>query len=363
MPTLSERIKGRLAQSGSLLDALDAVGNLRAGSALVLTFLAMAIAVAVLGGISAWMTARAGFVGNLLFLLSFLIWIAIGLVGTTTAGILLSDDVWGRDRRTLVEALTAATLCVHRLVVLLLIALAIGIAYLVVLALLFFVCKIPWLGPVLYTFVFPVASAGSGVLLFALFYLALPLAAPCVWNGNGIAQALATLKEVLRRRPLQVFVLTLLLTLLTTVVAATIGFILFLGTGVTASMSLAVIGFGGDFGNAFANIADNGGGYSVAFGLGMAALFLLGSVPVALIAMKGGALIHKAAIAGLVLGDAEVALQRFFDSARQRLQPARETVHESRPVPAAPRVCPNAQCGAAVGPDDHFCVECGQKLK
>lgn len=363
MPNLSEQIKGRIAQSASLLDALDAVTHVRAGIALVLTVVATAVAMAVLGGLSAWMAARVGFVGNLLFVLSFLVWLAIGLVGTTTAGILLSDDVWGREQKSLIEALTAASLCVHRLVVVLLLALAIVVAFLIVLALLLFVCKLPWLGPVLYAVVFPIGAVAAGVLMFALFYVVLPLAAPSIWNGNGISQTLAAIKVALRHRLFHIFILALMLTLMTSIVAATIGFILFSGTGIAASLSLAVIGFGGNFGNAIADITSDGvGGYAVAFGVDMAILMLLAGVPVTLIAMKGMVLIHKIAVAGLALGDAESALQRFFDSARHRLQSAREPSPPAA-APAAKRICPNAQCGAPVGPDDHFCVECGQKLK
>jgi hypothetical protein len=366
MPTVAEQFKGPFAQSASLLDALDAVRHKRAFLALTLTFVAFALALVALGGISAWLSVKSGAVGGLLFLFSALIWAGIILLGTTAVGILLSDDVWAREPRTISDALAAAAASVHRLVIVILLAGAVLLAYLVLLALVLFLCKIPGLGPLLYAVVFPVATLATGLLVFSLCYVVLPLAAPCIWNGDNVAQVIATLKEVLRSRLLYVFIMFLLLGLMVLVVAGIAGFIIFSGTGLTVSLSLAVVGFGGfDLGGSLMGLGGNSaGGYGAAFGLGMTVLMLVGAIPATLIGMKGAAIIHKGAISGLSVEEAAADLQRQMDEVKQRAQEARDRALAPKPVPAPkPRVCPNAQCGAPVGPDDAFCIECGEKLK
>jgi hypothetical protein len=367
MSTVADQIKWPFAQSGSLLDALDAVRHKRAFLALALTFLAFALALVALGGVSAWLSAKSGAVGGLLLLFSALIWVGIILLGTTAVGILLSDDVWAREPRTITDALAAAAATLHRLVIVILLAGAVLLAYLVLLALVLFLCKVPGLGPLLYAIVFPVATLASGLLVFSLCYVVLPLAAPCIWNGDGVAQVIATLKEVLRSRPLYVFVMFLLLGLMVLMVAGIVGFIIFSGTGLTVSLSLAVVGFGGDFdvGGTLMGLGGNrAGGYGAAFGFGMTVLMLVAAIPATLIGIKGAAIIHKGAISGLAVDEAAADLQRQMDEVKRRAQEARDRALAPKPAPAPkPRVCPNAQCGAPVGSDDAFCIECGEKLK
>jgi hypothetical protein len=369
MPTVAGPINSPFAECGSLLDALDALRNVRAFVTLALTFVAFAIAVLVLGAVSTWISTKSGAIGVISFGLSALIWAGIMVVGTTAVGILLSDDVWGRDRRTIASALTASSLTAHRLVVLMLLASAGFLSYLVVVALALFVCKIPGLGPLLYAIVFPVAALATGLLVFSLFYVMLPLAAPCIWNGDSITKVIATLKEVIRCRRLYVFAMFLLLGLMVLVTAGIVGFIIFSGTGLTVSLSLAIVGVGGglDLSSMMmghGDMAAGAGGYGIAFGLGMTLLMLIGSIPASLIGMKGAAIIHKGAIVGLAVDEAEAEFQYQVDEVKRRAQETRDKALAPKPVPAPkPLVCPNAHCGAPVSVDDAFCIECGEKLK
>ena len=362
MTSVAEQIREQLAGAGSLLDALDAVRNKRAALVLAATFLAVALSMVVLGGVAAWLTVKSGAVGGLLFLLSALIWAGILLVGTTASGILLADEVWSREPRDIKAALIAAGQAAPRLFGVLLIAAAALLAWLLLLSLGLLICTMPLLGPLLYAILFPMAALATGLLIFVFAYLLLPLAAPCVWNGEGIAGVLATLREVLRRRPLYVFIMFLLLGLIVLVIAGIAGLIVFGGIGAFTSLSLAVIGFGGiDFGG---NLGGPGGGYGTAFGFGLTLLILVGGIPSTLVGMKGALVIHKNAIAGLAVAEAAADLQRRVEAVRRRAQEAGGRAIAAKPTTAArPKACPNALCGAPVGPDDTFCTVCGEKLK
>jgi hypothetical protein len=364
MPTVTDQNQGRIAQAGALMEAFDAIRNPRAFLTIALTFVVFAVAVVGLGGFSGWLSTHSSVIGGLLFVVSALVWIGIILVGTTAAGILLSDDVWGRERRTIGSALQAASVTAHRLAVLILLAGTVLLAYLILLALVLFLCRIPVLGPFLYAVVFPVAAIATGLLIFALFYVMLPLAAPCVWNGEGINQILATLKEVLRNRLFHVLAMLLVLGLIVLAAAAIVGFIILTGSGLTMSLSLAIVGGGVDMPGMLPGPAGMGGGHGVALGLGTALLTLFGAIPATLIGMKGAAIIHKGVIAGLAVDEAAADIQRQISVVMRRVQKAGENALPPKPAPEErPLVCPNALCGAPITVDDAFCIECGQKLK
>ena len=363
MPSIAEQIRERLAGSATLLAALDAVRNRDAAILLAATFGVFALSMVGLGGVSAWLSVKSGAVGGLLFLFSALIWAAILLIGGTAAGIVLADEVWAREPRGIPAALSAAAAAAPRLLGVILLAGAVLIAWLMVLALALLLCKLPVVGPLLYAFVLPVGTLVTGLLVFTLGYLLLPLAAPCIWNGNSAAATLATLREVLRSRLPYVVVMFLLLGLLALIVAGIVGFVIFGGTGLTVSLSLAVVGFGGSFDSSLAGLGGGAGSYGAAFGFGMTLLFLIGAMPSTLVGLKGAAIIHKEAIAGLAVDEAAADLQRQLEDVRRRAQEAKERALAPKPPPPRPSVCPNAACGAPVGPDDTFCIACGEKLR
>ena len=314
----------------------------------------------------------------------------IALVGVNGVGILISDDVWERPQREIKDAFRVSLRTSHRLILIFLLEGILFLAFLLALAILLFLCKIPGIGPLLYAFVFPIGAILSGVVLSGLLYVAIPLAAPAIWNGASVVSALAMLKEIVRRRLLFVLVMTLLLGLLLIVLGGLIALIVGGGMSIMMGLSASVIGASMDPGaafNSFAGFGRSGGSYTWALGFGVATLFLVAGAPVILVGMKGAALIHRAAVSGLSLAQAEEEIARKMDEMKKRSQEAKAQVKEkmvaaqaaakgsnnanskldSAPleetpqVSAAPVICP--ACSVSVGESDLFCGGCGHKLK
>lgn len=390
-PTAAPSLHHKLAESRSLLGALDAITRWRPFAMLVLTFLACMILMAVLGGVSAAMARHSGFVAGLLGVVTLLLVMVTALVGVNAAGILLSDDTWERPQRNMVEALFASLFTSHRLIGILLLQGLLFLLYLIVFAIILFICSIPGIGPLLYAVVFPAGSILTGVILFTLLYVAVPLAAPAVWNGATVMNALAMLAEIARQRLLFVVVMTLLLGLLLLLVTLIITAIISTGTAMTLGLSASIIGsslggldgLGGLVMGTMGGMGGNmGSGYLWALGFGAATLFLLGVTPGMLVGMKGATIIHRAAIADLSLADAEQAIQEKIADVQRRAQEAKEqalkqaakqaahsaqvqsattTPPATAPVATAALACPS--CNHPAGADDVFCGNCGHKLK
>ena len=388
--SVSSELRNKLSDSGTLLVALDAITRWRPFALLVMTFVACGVISAVFGGIAAMLFQRSGVFSAIVGLLGTLVVFITALVGVNGAGILLSDDVWERPQRGIKDALLVSLFTSHRLILILLLEGVLFLAYLIVLAILLFLCKIPAVGPLLYAIVFPVGAILTGVVLFGLVYVAIPLAAPAVWNGAGVMSALAMIKEIVRHRLLFVVVMTLLLGLLLIVVGGIIAVIVGGGTSMILGLSATIIGAPMDPGalfNVFSGYGRSGSGYTWALGFGMATLFLVASTPVILVGMKGAAVIQRAAVSGLSLAEAEEEIARKMEEMKKRTQEAKEQVRvqvaaaqakarvsvnantpaNSSSVQDMPQVSPAQAncpaCTADVGATDMFCGSCGHKLK
>ena len=151
--TAAPSLHHKLAESRSLLGALDAITRWRPFAMLVLTFLACMILMAVLGGVSAAMARHSGVVAGLLGVVTLLLVMVTALVGVNAAGILLSDDTWERPQRNMVEALFASLFTSHRLIGILLLQGLLFLLYLIVFAIVLFICSIPGIGPLKLQFI------------------------------------------------------------------------------------------------------------------------------------------------------------------------------------------------------------------
>ncbi|MFJ9452070.1 hypothetical protein [Herbaspirillum sp. NPDC101397] len=373
----------------SLLQAATAFKNFRALSLLGLTFLAVVLT----GGLLSYLASVTGI--YFLFFLATLLSIVVLFYGSNAVGILLMNDAQGHpDSHGIVDAVLLSLYTSHRLLGVIFLQLLIVLAVVIVVAIALAICKIPVLGPFLYTFVFPISAVVLGTLVFALYFVMLPLAAPAVWNGSSVFQVIAQLNTVVRKQLIMVLLSEFILLLITGFVAFIISMVIISGSAITSSMSLGIIGFGSSggllglaSGFGFGGMGSSNG-HVVAGMIGGGLLFAVGALIPSLIWTKGICLVYLNSTRDLDFSKAEEQLNSKLDTVRKKAEEARERARDlaaqqkqksatefAAPAPvivagavadvAAPAAvapaCP--ACHASIAPDDVFCGNCGNKLK
>lgn len=359
---------------GSLIEATDAIRNFRAIALLALTFIGAVLVGGVLtmlaGGMS---SALLAFLGALMaFLVMF--------YGSNAVGILLMRDAQGQPGMSLVDAVLVSLYTSHRLIAVVFLEFLIVLAAMIAIAIILFVCKIPVLGPVLYAVVFPLSAIVLGVLVFALFYVMLPLAGPAAWSGASVFQIIARLNQIVRTKLVSVILLEVLLFLITAFVALLIFGVLGTGVSLTTGMSAGILSLGEM--NMYALAAGlgrggSGSGYIVAAGLGGGLLMAAAAVVPGLIFTKGVCIIYLDATRNVDFSASEASLNDGLATVKKKAEEARERARalaEQASAPAVPAAaaapaaapvdslqCPS--CKAPVASDDVFCGECAHKLK
>jgi hypothetical protein len=375
-----------MPRASSILNALQAVKNIRA---VILTALVL-IVTAVVFGVVFYVAGRSGsvvlmFIGGLL---SYL----VGLYGVSAVGFMLMNDARGRPSLSITDALTVSLLSTHRWIAVMLSALVVFLLFVVVLALILFVCKIPFAGPVLYAVVLPVATFATALFLAAMYFVVIPLTFPAVWMGDTTMQVISKLMAIFRQRLVHVVVQVLLLVLLCLVVGGIIASLVFSALAIVGSLSAAILpGFGGGFGRyGMAGMMGGmmggaGGGHMIAGMIGGGIVFAVVMIVPFLILFQGYCQIYLDAIEGMDFSAAESQLKSQMEAIQRKAREAQERVQEKiqskpaapaaapqpapppAPPPAAPApaataagVCP--KCNGAVASDDTFCGSCGHKL-
>jgi hypothetical protein len=378
------------AVRGSLVvfEAVTAARNARA----FFLFLGSA-AVAILAGglflaIAATMAANGAVAVAAMF--SVLGWLTAAIIistGVSATGKVIMDHIQGRPPLSTGAAILAGLATLPKLLAVFAIELLLFVTFMVVLALVLFVCKIPVFGPLLYTVVYPVASVVGGLLWFTFGFVVNPLAAPAFWEGYGVGEAMALLGVGRRTfnigRLLSPVIQQLFLMIVVMLVAFIASAIVFGGSAFVAMLAAGILGFGrtlfssmSAFGFAgLAGLAESGfQGYFIAT--------LLGAGLLAAIAYTFPLLVYLAGVCNVFLNLAEGGAQSADDaktresdnvsasnvaadtlntpkSSDQQIQSGHDS--QSPVQTTEPRVC--RACGTKADADDVFCGECGADLR
>jgi hypothetical protein len=333
---------------GALGSVFQAIGGLRNRQAAVglLGCLFIGVLVAGLAGATGGFGAALG---------ALVLFVAVG-TGVNAAGVLLMDQARGAPARALVDALVYGLMCVPKLILLGLVLLAIEIAVFIVIALVFLLCKIPFLGAVLYVVAFPAAVVIAGLTVFGLF-LSMVLALPAIWEGLTVTRALAQTLAIARSRPVEAIVLLLAVGLLCLVV----GFIVFgiLGAGLVPAIGLSFSIIGGGAGG-FAPMmgmmegggftGGSGGGHAIAAVIGGGLLWAIAATLVGQVYLLGLAIVYLRVTEGLDVGAAQAALQRGLEDAKRRTAQIGERARaaaQRATATAAPRAGADSSAAAA----------------
>lgn len=361
----------------SLMAATDAFKNVRAIMLLALTL----VTAALVGGAFSVIAAKtfSFWLGGLGFLLAFIVF----FYGINAVGIMIMRDAQGQESGTMMDAVLLSLFSSHRLLGVAVLEFLIMLAVVVVIAVVLFICKIPALGPVLYTVVFPLSAIILGLLVFSLFYVMLPLAGPAVWAGCTVFQVIARLNVIARKKLVPVILNQLILLFITAFSASIIFFVVMTGVMFTASLSAGIIDIGGFGFDDLMNMSGRtgGSGHMIAGGIGGGLLFAIAAVIPMLIQMKGTCIIYLKTTADLDFAQAETQLGNSLDSVKKKAEEARDRARQlaeqqrsnaqaaaasaaasaANASPASTPACPG--CHAPASPDDAFCGECGHKLK
>ena len=367
-----------MPRASTILGALEAVRNLHAAVLVGLVFITTALVFmlfAYLANASASiMVAALG--GLLVFLIS--------VYGSSAIGYMLMTDAKGATPLSIAEALLLSLRTTHRWLAVMLLALLVFVLFALVLLLILVVCKIPFLGPVLYAVVLPVATLATAAFIAALYFVVMPLSFPAVWAGDTAMQAVAKLWAIVRQRLVQVVVLVLLLALLSLVIGGVIALFTLAALGIVGTLSAVLLPTGGGIGGLMSGMmmgaGREGAGYLIAGGIGSAIVFAIVMIVPFLVLLRGYCLIYLEVIQGIDFSAAEAQLKSKMDDLQRQAREAQERAREKMQAPApasaprettaAPAVgaaapaagkCP--QCGASVTADDAFCGGCGARLR
>ncbi|MCA8059154.1 zinc ribbon domain-containing protein [Burkholderia cepacia] len=379
-----------------LLRAAEAVTNWRA-----LAMCAFALVASMLMGMFTIQVLGHSPVLGLLFVIATC---AISLIGYSAVGIVLMRDAQGEPVG-FVDALLQATFTVHRLIGVG-VLLAVGwVLFLLALLIVFLVCKIPGLGPLLYAIAYPLAAIVAGAIFAGMWYVGYPLAAPAIWQGNSTLQTAARLLQIGRRQLLGVIVRMFGLLLLVGVLSAVVLGILGTGAAIASSISAATgtsplgglmstLGGLGGFGrhaSAYGLGADAAEGgfdyrsmaYLGAYGFGNGLLVAIGLVIPFLTFVNGTCLIYLQTVSGVDFSATEEKLSQHVADAKRHAEQARERAADhlakarashaagaagTASLPASDTASPAtdeatacAQCHKPMAADDLFCGECGAR--
>jgi hypothetical protein len=209
-------------------------------------------------------------------------------------------------------------MCIPKLVVLGLVLCAAAIAVFIVLALLLVLCKIPFLGPLLFVVVFPLSVLVAGVTVSGLLLCGV-LSLPAIWQGAGIARALAQTFAIVKSRLVEALLLLAALGLICFVVGLIVFGILMAGLMPTLGLSLSIVGFGG-FGSEEIMAMAQGyalDGHAIAGLFGGLLLWAVAGSLVGQVYLLGLSLVYLRVTEGLDLSASEATLQAAFDDAKR----------------------------------------------
>lgn len=404
----------------SMFQAVRGLHNTRALAAMLGCLAAGVLVAGMFSVLATWL-------GAFMALLAGVALFVAAATGVNAAGALLLDQARGRPARSLAAAVRAGLLCIPKTMALGLGLLLVAAAVFIGIALAYFICKIPYLGPLLFVAVFPLSVLISGVTVCGLF-LCLFLSLPALWEGLPIARAIGQALTIARTRLVEAMLLTGVVGLL----SAAVGMIVFgvLLTGLMPTLGLSASILGGDGVNAVMAMAQGagdgghagsyggrmyagaGGGHAAAAGIGGGLLWSLAMSLVAMVYLLGLNLVYLRVTEGLegterlrgteglggtdaLRGNEALSASAAAPDAEQSTLPPPFTAappapaRVSGPAPdAAPNAAPNPapsavprprpagatapsglrsstcpQCLSAVGTDDVFCGVCGHRLR
>jgi hypothetical protein len=253
-------------------------------------------------------------------------------------------------------------------------------------AILYFICKIPGIGPLLLFFTHPVLVVLAGLFAFLSGIFA-ALAAPALWDGDTVMQAIAKSIAILKERAVTTVLYLLVMGLVTAVILGIIGAVIVPGYFSMTGLAAGIVGAnaGADM-NLLTNLpmammylSSGASGHVMSMMLATAVLVMLAVAAALQVQLMGINLVYLGVSEGVDTVAAESMLKHQFDQAKAKAEEAKQraivaterakaAAQQARsaspaavPAQAAASMCPG--CNAAISPTDAFCENCGHRLK
>ena len=353
---------------------------------IVVSFLAMLLGGAFLF-LGVYFAARStGGVGRIMLFICWLIYAGIVGTGVSATGIMLLDRARETPPRSLADALVFGVICFLKACV---IGIAIGVAALLfgaLAAILYFICKIPGVGPLLLFFTHPVLVVVAG--LFAFFGGIFAALSPALWDGDTVTQAIAKSIAILKERAMTAVLYLLVMGFVTAVILGIIGAIIVPGYFSMTGLAAGIVGanVGADMSMltnlpmALMYLSSGASGHVMSMMLATAVLVMFAVAAALQVQLMGINLVYLGVSHGVDTVAAESMLKHRFDQAKAKAEEAKQramvaterakaVAQQARTVPppaAAPAqtaalLCPG--CNSAITPGDAFCEHCGHRLK
>ena len=265
--------------------------------------------------------------------LAFVFFIVASVVfstGISAVGILLQEKAKDVEQRSIPDALKAGLLCVPKFILFSLLVAAVLLGFCLVAAVVYYICKIPFIGPILLFFAHPAMVIMASVFFVALYWVAAPLLAPAIWDGRSLKGAVSLIVSVVRTRLVPLVLMILALYIVISVVALVVfsGFIP--GFAYMTGLASAIIGptmlasMGGMGGMAYMS-----SGHMIAGTLSTVILFAVLMALTMQVMIMGFNLIYLMVTDGLDEKATEESLQAGIAMAREKARQAQELAREA----------------------------------
>lgn len=386
----------------SLLQAIAGLRNLRAALTMLACF-ALSIAVPIL----LWALLGKSVAGVATGVPVYIFFVATGI---NAGGLLLMDQAKQIESRSIADAIAIGIWCAIRSIAIGIFVLIAVLAVYLLISLLFYFCKIPGIGPLLYVVIFPASVLTSGLTFIGLF-IGMMIAMGAIWDESTVANSLIKAAAVLRARLVETVFMTLVVLFLTGFVFSLVGGVLATGFLPTVGLSASILGESPRLLESFTSSlmgfnSTSGGGYFVSATIGSGLLFALMMTLVFQVLLLGMNLVYLKSTQGIDTYPTENALKNGLEDARRKAKEmgdkARRATEQARaqattvaektrptPINAAGNVeptddrvapsfgkldansdssqvstskafCPS--CSTGVSSHDRFCGACGHKL-
>jgi hypothetical protein len=299
----------------SMFQAVSGLRNIRAAMAMLSCFALSVFA----SGLLSMMLGK----GASAIFFSGLLAVFLVFSGVHAGGLMLMDQAKRAPMRSVTEAIVAGMWCVPKTILLIIGLVVAFIAVYLLIALLFFICKMPGLGPLLYVVVFPVSVAIAG-LTFAGLFLGATIALAALWEGATVTGALVKAFSVLSTRLVETALLAFVVMVLAGLVFSFVGVVLTVGFMPAVGLSVKMLGASpellGSLGSMLmGSSGSNGpGSYALAGSFGSALLFALTMTLVFQVWLLGINLLYLKVTEGLDSSATEGALQQRLAEARRK---------------------------------------------